>query len=69
MNALVGFLTENCCGGRMKPSACYDRMVDVMEELFKFTLLMRGCSDYLLDRYSERNERQAKAITKLVQKI
>ncbi|GGE68335.1 arsenical resistance protein ArsH [Massilia psychrophila] len=55
--------------GRMKPSAYYDRMVDVMEELFKFTLLMRGRSDYLLDRYSERNERQAKALEKLVQKI
>jgi arsenic resistance protein ArsH len=40
--------------GRMKPSPFYDRMVDVMEELFKFTLLVRGRSDYLVDRYSER---------------
>jgi arsenic resistance protein ArsH len=40
--------------GRMKPSAFYDRIVDVMEELFKFTLMVRDRSDYLVDRYSER---------------
>ena len=40
--------------GRMKPSAYYDRLVDVMEELIKFTLLTRGNADYLVDRYSER---------------
>lgn len=43
-------------GGRMKPSSYYDRVVDVMEELFKFTLLTRDVSPYLVDRYSERKE-------------
>ena len=42
--------------GRMKPSAYYDRVVDVMEELVKFTLLTRGAAGALLDRYSERRE-------------
>ena len=42
--------------GHMKPSACYDRVVDVMEELVKFTLLTRDVAPYLVDRYSERKE-------------
>ena len=41
---------------RMKPSSYYDRIVDVMEELVKFTLLTRGNSAYLVNRYSERKE-------------
>ncbi|WKL38242.1 arsenical resistance protein ArsH [Sinorhizobium meliloti] len=45
--------------GRMKPSSYYDRVVDVMEELVKFTLLTRDCSAYLTDRYSERKESAA----------
>jgi arsenic resistance protein ArsH len=42
--------------GRMRPSSYYDRIVDVMEELVKFTLLTRDRADYLVDRYSERKE-------------
>jgi arsenic resistance protein ArsH len=42
--------------GRMKPSSYYERLVDVMEELVKFTLIVRDRSDYLTSRYSERRE-------------
>ncbi|MEJ6817863.1 arsenical resistance protein ArsH [Pseudomonas sp. LF-5] len=48
--------TEFDENGRMKPSSYYDRLVDVMEELMKFTLLVRDRQDYLVDRYSERKE-------------
>ena len=50
---------------RMKPSGYYDRIVDVMEELVKFTYLTRDRSDYLVDRYSERKE-SADALMKRV---
>ncbi|MCX2878423.1 arsenical resistance protein ArsH (plasmid) [Agrobacterium fabrum] len=46
--------------GRMKPSSYYDRVVDVCEELVKFTLLTRDASSYLTDRYSERKEEAEK---------
>jgi arsenic resistance protein ArsH len=42
--------------GRMKPSPYYERVVDVMEELVKFTLLTRDVAPYLVDRYSARRE-------------
>ena len=42
--------------GRMRPSPYYERVVDVMEELVKFTLLTRDVAPYLVDRYSERRE-------------
>ncbi len=46
--------------GRMKPSPYYDRVVDVMEELVKFTLLTRDLSTQLVSRYSERKEEAEK---------
>jgi arsenic resistance protein ArsH len=42
--------------GRMKPSSYYDRIVDVMEELVRFTVLLRAHTVQLVDRYSERKE-------------
>lgn len=48
--------------GRMKPSSYYERVVDVCEELVKFTLLTRDISDYLTDRYSERKEAAVKSV-------
>lgn len=53
---------------RMKPSNYYDRIVDVCEELVKFTLLTRGRSDYLVDRYSERKETAAELMARVNQK-
>lgn len=52
--------------GRMKPSSYYDRVVDVMEELYKFTLLTRDIGPHLVDRYSERKE-SAAALTQRMQ--
>lgn len=51
--------------GRMQPSPYYERVVDVMEELVKLTLLTRDCADYLVDRYSERRE-SAQALSQRV---
>jgi arsenical resistance protein ArsH len=51
--------------GRMKPSAYYERLVDVMEELMKFTMLTRDVAPYLVDRYSERRE-DAQAVSERV---
>ncbi|HBP72217.1 MAG TPA: arsenical resistance protein ArsH [Alphaproteobacteria bacterium] len=45
--------------GRMKPSSYYNRIVDVMEELVRFTMLTRDIKDMLVDRYSERVENHA----------
>lgn len=54
--------------GRMKPSAYYDRVVDVMEELVKFTLLTRDVSPYLVHRYSERKESAEELSKRISQK-
>lgn len=51
--------------GRMRPSPLYDRIVDVMEELMKFTLLTRDRADYLTDRYSERKESAAELMKRV----
>lgn len=51
--------------GRMRPSPLYDRIVDVMEELVRFTLLTRGQSAWLSDRYSERKESAAELMTRV----
>jgi len=54
--------------GRMKPSPFYDRVVDVMEELVKFTLLLRDRQDYLVDRYSERKESAEELMSRVNQR-
>lgn len=51
--------------GRMRPSPLYDRIVDVMEELVRFTLLTRGQAGWLADRYSERKESAAELMTRV----
>lgn len=53
---------------RMKPSPLYDRVVDVMEELVKFTLLLRGRKEFLVDRYSERKESAEQLIVRVNQR-
>jgi arsenic resistance protein ArsH len=60
--------TEFDDAGRMLPSPYYNRIVDVIEELVKFTLLTRGRSDYLTDRYSERVESRAELSKRVNQK-
>src|SRR3546814_17234080 len=49
--------------GRMLASSYYDRIVDVAEELVLFTVLTRGHADQLVDRYSERRDRNAPILT------
>ncbi len=53
--------------GRMKPSAWYDRIVDVTEELFKMTIILKGHTGYLADRYSERKESHQELSTRVNQ--
>jgi arsenic resistance protein ArsH len=54
--------------GRMKDSPYRDRVVDVMEELYKITLLLRDHVDHLSDRYSERKEATAKRVAEAAAK-
>eukprot|EP01030_Chromulinospumella_sphaerica_P006893 gene6893-6744_t len=58
--------TEFDEAGRMKPSAYYDRVVDVMEELVKFTLLLRDRQAFLVDRYSERKETADQLMARMI---
>ncbi|EEE38511.1 arsenical resistance protein ArsH [Rhodobacteraceae bacterium KLH11] len=55
-SSIARAFTEFDDNDRMKPSAFYNRVVDVMEELVKFTLLTRDLKDHMTDRYSERTE-------------
>ncbi|MGY2050452.1 arsenical resistance protein ArsH [Methylobacterium sp. JK268] len=55
--------------GRMRPGPLYDRVVDVCEELMKFTLLTRERADHLVDRYSERKERDPERLASVAAEI
>lgn len=52
-------------GSRLKPSGNRDRVVDVMEELFKYTLVMREHFDLFGDRHSERKEKETKRLREI----
>ena len=49
-------------GSRLMPSGNRDRLVDCMEELMKYTIIMRQHFDLFNDRFSERREREAKEV-------
>jgi arsenic resistance protein ArsH len=55
-NSVAKAFNEFDEAGRMKPSSYYDRIADVMEELVRFTVLLRPHAAQLVDRYSERKE-------------
>ena len=54
--------------GTMKESAFRNRLVDVMEELMKFTFLTRPHASFLVDRYSERLAKESQAFSEMTAK-